>query len=217
MHNIKIIILFAGLILFFSCHNSITIVDQESFYKYIEEPENGLTVIKETKDIQLKLKYLPPEYLAFKDLKKSDEYLDVDSLIESYSHQLTFMLSLSSKQEGQTDIMFEGLSSYVEFKERLYSLNFEIEKHISLNADSEVYKPVLTSFERLYGLKSGRDILFVFSPKTKNDKALFESETLIFKYEDQDFETGISRFKFERDAIDELHEYDLKRLIIPIN
>lgn len=212
MHSIKIAILILISAALFSCENK-KIKDKASFYKYLDDPENGLCISKQVNQVQLKAKYLPAEYLAYKDFENHNQSVDLDSIIESYSHQVTIMLSIGPSQEEGKDIMIKGIYGYKDFKERLYSLNFEIEAHIKLKTFEETYRPVLSSFERLYGLKTGRDILFVFTPEVKTEEALFTDETLVFEYDDKDFGTGLTHFKFKRKDIDLLNSYDLKKLI----
>lgn len=212
MNNTKYIIVLFAAVLLSACANE-RITDMDSFYGYLNNPDHDLCIIKEANGVQLKAKYLPPEYLAYKDYMNEGRIHNLDSIIEFYSHQVTIMLSIDPVSTENNDIMTKDIGGYKNFKERLYSLNFDIEQNVELKTDDNNYKPVLSSFERMYGLKPGRDILFVFSPESKTDKALFDGKTLVFEFDDRNFGTGISRFKFKRKAINKLNAFNLKQVL----
>lgn len=177
----------------------------EDYLSFVNSAENGLVIKKQVNGFEIKLTYLSPDYLAYRELSAEENALNnkMDSVKNFYSKTMTFMMTITPKEEKRKgmDPVFYGIRNYAEYKERLYNLNFEIENNISMETGGIGFKPVLTSFENSYGLSAGRSILFVFAPSEAGQKEFYTSENIDFIYDDELFDTGINHFTFIRENL----------------
>jgi hypothetical protein len=184
------------------------IEDPKEYFKWINNPDHHLVVTKNVNDVELIVKYLPPEYMAYRELSGQKKFSEKerDSLINYYSMSKTFLLTINSKGEGKqkpSDIMFRGIDKYQDYKERSFEMNFSMEDFVSLVTDKGTYKPVLNTLENTYGLSSSRTILFVFADSNKG-RDLNNAKELDFLFEDEFFSTGVHHFEFEKDDLDNI-------------
>lgn len=174
----------------------------EDYLSFVNSEENGLVIKKQVNGFEIKLTYLSPDYLAYRETASENKAGKeaIDSLKNFYSKTMTFMMTITpdeQKRKGEDAVLY-GIRNYAKYKERLYNLNFEIEDNISLETGSLSLTPVLTSFENSYGLTSGRSLLFVFAPGEKEQPEFYHSETVDFIFDDELFDTGINHFTFRR-------------------
>ncbi|MBL4670398.1 MAG: hypothetical protein JKY30_14200 [Flavobacteriales bacterium] len=192
-----------SLLLLSSCGKN-TVDSYEDYLLWLDDTENGLVRDKEAGGITIKVKQLPSNYLAYQDLinEKSIKKSIVDSIIGSYEKSLTFLLTIGVDGDVKKgDIMFQGVRTYKEYKQQLMELNFGIENNISLSIGGNMYNPVLSHLENVYGLTDKRNITVVFVPATKEDKLFYLAEEIQFTYDDELFDTGINHFTFNREDI----------------
>lgn len=178
----------------------------EDYLSFVNSEENGLVIKKQVNGFEIKITYLPPDYLTYRELSEEENALKskIDSLKKYYSKTMTFMMTITpdkEKRKGEDAVLY-GIRNYAEYKERLYNLNFEMENNISIETGALSLKPVLTSFENSYGLSVGRSILFVFAPSETEQVEFYNSENIDFIYDDELFDTGINHFIFKRKNIE---------------
>jgi hypothetical protein len=208
----RILLGLSVLLLFFSCSGNHPKTAEE-YFKFLDSDASGLSKSKYVNGIQLRVKYLPPDYLCNRELgNHTYSQREKDSLINYYSKSLCFMITLSTdeRKAKQGSIMYHNITQYKEYVQRTVAMNFEMQQFIRLKADENEYTPVLSSMDNVYGLEDSRNILLVFVPKTKEDYNLFKAEKLDFIYDDQLFELGINHFLFERKAFDNLPPFPFK-------
>ena len=186
-------------IFLFSCGKT-QVNSVAEYSKWINNPSNGLIVTRKINGLKLSVKYLPAEYLEYKEIQDANNNLkrQLDSLKNEYKNSITFLLTIGPDDDkgNKNDIMFDGIKNYKEYSERLLSLNFEIDKNISLKTGGIELKPVLSALENTYGLSKNRTIVFAFSP-TKNEKQEIEnSKEIDFIYSDDLFQLGCMHFNF---------------------
>lgn len=199
-------VIFIGLlsIVFLQGCSSNSINEYKDYLSWLNDKDNGLVFDKEINGIQIKVKHLPSNFLAYQDLinEKNVSKSKADSLIQSYDKSLTFLLTLGidgEKRKG--DIMYQGVQDYEDYKRKLYHLNFDIENRISLKMEGKEYKPVLSNLENVYGLTDSRKIMLVFVPHEKKEETFYASNQIQFTYDDDLFNTGINHFTFNRKDI----------------
>ncbi len=192
-----------------SCGKKKELAEPE-YLKWLDDTENGLSLVKKVNGLEMKIKFLPPDYNAYLELSslKVKNKKVFDSLCNDYSNNMTFLFSIgpSETEENGTDIMFRSIQSYQEYTERVVAMNFEMEQYVTLNINNKEYKPVLSSMENSYGLENKRNMLFVFVPADKNDTGFKTSEKMDFVYLGELFDTGINHFVFTRTSINEAPE-----------
>lgn len=176
------------------------------YLKWLENEENGVVKTKYVNGLEIKIKYLPAEYLAYQEMSKETSVTKgkIDSVINLYKNGMTFLMTIGpDERNGKTggDVMYRSVTSYSEYAQRVFTMNFDMEPLIELHAGANNYKSVLSSMENIYSLSPKRNILFVFAPLDKQDKSLITSATMDFVYDDQLFDLGTNHFLFNRNAI----------------
>jgi hypothetical protein len=197
------------LLVLFAC-NTTTVNTYEEYLAWLNDSENGLTMDKKAGGIIIKVKHLPSNYLAYQDLLHQSQVNKdiVDSLINNYDKSLTFLLNIGV--DGNTkkgDVMYHDVKNYEEYKKKLYNMNFDIEKNISLTINEKEYFPVLAHLENVYGLTESRNIMVVFVPETENEQSFYDAKEIAFTYDDELFNTGISHFVFKRKNINNIPSF----------
>jgi hypothetical protein len=191
-----------------SCHQVMD--DDTEYLKWINESSHGLVQKKLVGDVELQALFLPPDLLAWKELKgKAYSKQSWDSLSASYGKSLNFSLSIGIKAEkgdASQDILYRGITSEVDFKKRVHELNFGIERAVRLVVKDKDYYPVLAVMESSYGSQGIRKFYIVFSAEDKASLSKdWQEADLIFT--DEWFETGINHFRFKRSAIESVVDF----------
>lgn len=179
---------------------------EQEFYKWLNDHDNGLITTRTTGSIKISVKYLAPEFLAYRELKQTNNYTRElkDSIVNVYKNSLTFLLAIGPDESKEDfDIMTTGVENIVEFNERVKKLNFEIGQFITLKTENGEYKPVLSTLENVYGLTNKRNIYIVFAPNEESKKLLC-AQKLDLVFEDDIFLTGINHFKFDKKKLDNI-------------
>ena len=198
------------LLFFFSSCEKERRLPVKSYLKWVNEPENGLVKTKYVNGLELKIKYLSPEYLAWRELsdKPGNSVMEKDSLLHRYRQSLSFLLSIGpdERKKSGSDIMMQDISNYKEYTERSLTMNFDMEQYIRLKAGKSEYRPVLSALENTYGLSSGRNILLVFTPLATGDQTFKQSGELDFIYADELFGLGTNHFVFTKKELSSIPE-----------
>ncbi|MCF6361702.1 MAG: hypothetical protein L3J29_13200 [Cyclobacteriaceae bacterium] len=184
-----------------SCSNGIS--SPNELMHWVNNPDQGLIKTKLINGFKLTVKYLPPQYLAWQDIK-GEQYAKntYDSILNGYTKFRTFLLTIAPDEEhSQADIMFYDVINKVDYKKRVQDLNFNIASYISLHTKSGELFPVLHTLENTYELAKHKSIYLVFADN-ENIKDLLTSEKLDFKFSDTLFDTGISHFVFHKADFD---------------
>lgn len=187
-------ILTTGLLLA-SC-NSIS--DKASFYEWLNSGDSGLVKTKTIEDLQISIKYMPPELQAMNNLEEDATDEDFVKLTSEYSDQLSFLVSFKSTIEGK-DILYKNISTTEQYDQRIYELGFMFGEMIQLELPSEQKQsPSLFHLERAYGTSKTSNIYLVFA---KPDQE-YDQVSLI--YIDKIFGTGVSRYTFKKSDMDDI-------------
>jgi len=208
IHNNRIgkkIILFSVFTMLLACNNSTT--DFKEYLHYLSNKENGLIKEKTVSGINLKVKYLPTNYLVYNELK--NEVNPTIEVIEEtkneYKNSVTFMMILGPDKGESFDITRVSISNYQEFAQRIEKMNFSMTDFVKLRINEQEYTPELAQMESTYGLEQHRKILFVFKAiDAEGNKIL--TEDVQFVYNDELFHTGTNKFKFKLNDIQEIPE-----------
>jgi hypothetical protein len=178
----------------------------EEYLKWLNNPKNGLVLTKIVNGFQLTVKYLPPDYLAYRELSEAKDFTVAtkDSILSMYAHNMSFLLKIApDEKRHRGDIMFWNTESYREYKERVHTMNFAMSEYIALKTDLGTYKPVLSTLENVHGLTPGRNILLVFADE-QNPEDLRKARFYDFIYTDEIFDTGINHFVFSKEALQKI-------------
>ncbi|MDB5274749.1 MAG: hypothetical protein JWO58_3116 [Chitinophagaceae bacterium] len=177
--------------------------DPASYYTWLNDPDNGLVQEKRINGLVFSVKYMPPEFLAYQDLKNSGNYTQKqkDSVIASYSSTMTFLLSVNPDEKDSSnsirDVMYLGVENMEDYQQRSMMMNFEMNQYLELKtSDSSIYSPVLVNMENTYSLSKGRSFTCVFSP-LKNNEEFKNSKQFDFVWDDEIFDSGRNHFVFD--------------------
>ena len=191
-------ILVSIMALFYSCSKSKTVNSLEEYNKWLSSEANGLVKIKRINGFELRVKFLPVNYLAYKeyqDLEMTKGQKQFDSLRESYKTSLTFLFSICPDHEkgNNEDILISGVNSEQEYNEKVNTMSFNMDKYIKLMIEERELAPVLHNMENVSGLSQSRHFLFAFSDST----GLNMNKGFDFIYADELFKLGINHFMFD--------------------
>ncbi|WP_298487870.1 hypothetical protein [uncultured Maribacter sp.] len=190
--------IFLSILLGTGCNSSFK--NEGEFLYWLNQIENGYLKRNSANGFSLSLKYLPPEYLAYLEVKKggldSDE--KYESLFNEFNKSRTFLFTIEHQIPG-VDATNYNIQSVSEFKERVSKLNFQIKEYIFFKTENgKKFKPVLTTFENLYEIGGKKTFYIVFS-KVKEIED--DSDKIDIVFEDPFFETGINHFVFDKKKI----------------
>ena len=174
------------------------ITEQQEYYRWLNNGDNGLLQEKYANGFRLAVKHLPAEYLVYRELEGKDyNQSDVDELMKSYANTLTFMFTVAPderKAKGRDVVMYEVFDKQ-DYKVRVQDLNFHLDEYVELQAGDETLPTLLHTMENTYGLGKHRNFIMVFG------KPEGEPSKLDFVFNDAVFDTGISHFVFDREAL----------------
>src|SRR5690606_22139378 len=100
--------------------------DFNTYMEYLADKDNGLVKEKSIGGIQLKVKYLPNDYLVYNDIKQNKQITKglVNSVKLTYANSITFMMVLGPDKNESFDITRVGIANYEEFAQRIEEMNF---------------------------------------------------------------------------------------------
>lgn len=185
--------------------------DYSEYLKWINDEAHGLVKEKRINNLVLTVKYLPADYLVYRDLHEHQATSGKlkDSLSAQYRASKCFLLTIAPDKEkpgNDGDIMMRGIQSLEQYKTRSLTMNFDMNEYLQLVTGKKAYVPVLTHMENVYGVTSGRTIVMLFSPdKLANE--LKEEEELDIVFDDPLFDTGRSHFVFYKKDIDRIPKF----------
>ena len=176
--------------------------EERAYFQWLNNAENGLVQEKYANGFKVSAKYLPPEYLVYNEIKKSQyTQADIDQLMTKYKANATFMLTIAPderKEEGR-DVVYYEVFDEAAYKERVQELNFHIGEYIELQVGDQSMAPVLHHMENTYGLGKHRNFLLVFGG---TESGVTNAEEVDLVFSDEIFKTGISHFVFETEHLE---------------
>ena len=180
-----------------SCGDPRTVAEYEA---WLNDPEQGLSKSRSTDGLDITLKYIPPELLAYNELRDQEQDAGVsnDSLRRQYAGTLNFLMTIQPSKgvkEGG-DVMTRGIASQQELNGRILTMNFDFGELVSMQTASGSAKPVLAHFEGSYGLRKERQVVLAFANKI-GEIPVLDADTVDIAFVDKVFDTGIHHFVFE--------------------
>lgn len=171
----------------------------QNVYKWINDEDNGLKKTKIIDDVQITVKYLPAELQAYRDLEENEAKSNFDSLVRSYSHQKSFMVSFKSMDDSK-NIMYKDVSDKDDYDQRIKDLSFDIGRKLKMTICGSDLRPTLFHYEPNYGSSKTANIYVVFS----GEKVMNCDDAFNIAYYDHVFGTGISHFTFKQNDINRI-------------
>jgi len=194
------------------CGCSHSIKNGSEYLKWLNNPSNGIVKVRHVEGFDVRVKFLPAEYLLYQEISRSDAHYSAtqkDSLLNMFKHSLTFIMTIGpdTNDNNHSDVMYYGVKTYKDYVNKDIIMNFDFKQYITLSAGGRKYAPVLSAMENSYELGLSRNIIFAFVPNNKTDYALFESSQLDFTYDDELFDIGINHFVFQQRDLQNIPAY----------
>jgi len=192
------------MICFLSCKKT-EILDIKEYLNYLADPENGLVKEKTVAGVKIKVKYLPEDYLVYNIVKEMSnvEQTYKDSIAKSFQNSVTFMLNIGPAENEEFDITRVDVSNYEEFAKRIENMAFNAQDWITVCVNKKEYHPDIVRLENINALEKSRNFIVVFN-STKNTENDFRKQDMILSYDDELFDTGVSKFLFKAEDIIDL-------------
>lgn len=204
----RIVLSIIMLALVFGCSHTADQLSWSDYQEWLLENSQSITKEKHINQLTIKAGYLPADLLAYQEYQESlanssDAHL-FDSLRSEYICGLSFKLSIISDDKG-ANLMYYGISTMEEYKQRVNVLNFNNEHFISLTLGEQKYKPVLSLFEGYNELSSRLTFNIVFTPK-EFDCGVFEEDIdeLTLTFDDPYWSTGVNHFLFRKTDLENI-------------
>ena len=183
--------------------------DIGSFYKWINDPENGMVKSASAGGVKVTLKYLPPEYLVYQQIEEEGmKGSKIDSLLNAQKYSKVFLMTIGPAETGSGDIMYKELDNYKQYKERVLQMNFDMASYLEIHAGTSIYKPMLSTMENTYSTSESRNIYMVFIDDKKQKGDLINAKELELVFQDELFQSGINHFVFNKKEMDHLPEME---------
>ena len=188
--------------LLFACGSSGEVNSEEAYVKWLNNEKNGLIKTKYIGELKLTVKYLPPDYVVYREVKSgSKKYSkeEKEKMLAEAKNTRTFILTIGpdERKKGTGDIMFYNVKGEEDYTFRAEALNYNMDKYVYIGTGKISHAPKLHVLENTYGLTTHRDVYLVFADDDEK-KDLLKADTLDFVFNDEIFGTGISHFSFSR-------------------
>jgi len=168
---------------------------EQEFYAWWNDESNGFTKQYDANSFSLSAKYLPAEYLAFKELKSNPSF-SFDSLVVEYNSGYTFLISIKSKNQKGDPLLKEN--DLEDFAGKIYDLNFIPEQFVQLTIGDSILVPVLSTLESGGEIGNQRTWYVVFSAL---DGTEHQYKDLDLLFDDHIYNSGLHHFIFNRTDI----------------
>lgn len=180
----------------------------EEYLRVLEKNESGLERSRVFDGIEYSVRYIPPELLAYREMRKVRRYerTNYDSLCVMFDGTVAFELSFKMMPPFErNDVIWKNISSQEEYSDRLKMLSFDMQEMIGLSADGKMFYPELAIMENVYTMGADRRIMILFSDETLSEILQGDAD-IRFEYYDQVFGSGQHYFNFANSALTDCPE-----------
>jgi hypothetical protein len=166
-------------------------VTVKEFMRWCADEDNRLSRSKEISEMRYKLSYLPPEAMAFLELRKEPYDLPkFRKLSDSYS-EMTYFTFRIEVLDGSGELLKYKLRSPAQYDARVKYMSFDIQNDLYLVQGKDTLIPGLFQFERIFEVAPYANVMFAFDNKRFNRQEEF---TII--YNDKLFGNGYVKFNY---------------------
>lgn len=187
-----------------SCTSRPSELPWRDYQEWLQNNDQEITKEKDINGLKMKAEFLPSDFLAYSEYEQLGSNATpgiFDSLLKEYKCGLSFKLSLLA-DEQTANLMYHGISTMNEYKQRVNLLSFYSEQFISLNVGDDQFKPVLAVFEGYNELSNRLTFSMVFTPQGYHC-GVFDEEVQELKltFDDPYWGTGTNHFLFRKGDI----------------
>jgi hypothetical protein len=199
--RIRFIVVF---LLLAACGASSRKLEIQQYEAWLLDVDNGLIKSKVISNVNITAKFLPANYLAYKEYRSSVD-TDYDSILKAYQCGLTFEVVLQADKADKIygNLLYYGVPDADALTQRTRYLNFNISEFISLTYGDQVYEPVLSNFEGYNSIGNKINFIVVFELPEFNCGTFKEGSQneLMLTYKDPYWDLGVNHFVFEKKYI----------------
>lgn len=184
----------------------------QEYLAWLGDQDNGVSQTINANGVLIRVTYLPPEYMTYREMMSSDVVLPTmkDSLLAMYQHSKAFLFEFApDTSRGKGDVLYKDVYTYGDYVRRVKTMNFSLGEYVVLENNGHKCQPSFSFFENSYSLDNRRKAVVLFTPD-KGDKALGSDVSLVFY--DEIFQTGIHRFSFEQRDVQRIPSFPFASL-----
>lgn len=185
------------LVILFSCGKAEKLGFAD-YMSYVENEENGLSLVKEIADYKINVNYQPSEYLALKESigkQKQPSSEKYNSALPHYKDHYYFHMRIENKKQYNNPIM-EQSDGYDEYSYILQYMSFYAQNDLKLVVGKDTFECVNYHFENNYKLLPFNDIQMAF-----RKPEIPTSDNLTLVWDDQVYGVGRIKIEFENENI----------------
>jgi hypothetical protein len=177
---------------------AVTIVGLVAWTWSPSQPDvSALSKQKFMNGLEFKVQHLPIELLVAREMKSEGATADEamrDSIRASYGGGMYFMFTIGTddrKEEHNVDPLMLFAQRNGDYDASIKQMAFDLPSDLQLQVGDSIYEPTLCHFERTYELSRELRFFVAFAPLEATAPSEFT-----FTWNDQFYNTGINRFKF---------------------
>lgn len=190
--------------LMFACKTSNDKLEIGQYETWLLDADNGLYKSKTTNNVNITARFLPANYLAYKEFRSSVD-ANYDSILKAYQCGLTFEIELQADKTDKMygNLLYYGVPDADALTQRTRYLNFNVSEFITLTYGDQVYEPVLSNFEGYNSIGNKINFIVVFELPQFNCGSFKEDSQneLMLTYKDPYWDLGVNHFSFEKKYI----------------
>lgn len=182
------------------------------YLAWLGDQDNGVSQTVSANGVHIRVTYLPPEYMAYREMSSRDAVLPTtkDSLLAMYEHSRAFLFEFApDTSKGKGDVLYKDVYTYGDYTTRVKTMNFSLGEYVVLESNGKKCQPAFSFFENSYSLDNRRKAVVLFTP-SKGDAPLSNDAAIVFY--DEIFQTGIHRFSFEQSDMQRIPSFPFAAL-----
>lgn len=179
-----------------ACNSAPEKLEPEKFLVWVNS-NKAFSKVKEVNGLAIRTRYLPADYLAYKEYIASDS-ANYDSLRKSYACGLTFQVVLHADKAGKAyaNLLQYGVSTQEELSQRIRLLSFASEHFIYSDYNEVKFLPVLAHYEGYDPLSNSISFQVVFVIPDYNCGNPQSFKDVVITFDDPIWNTGKNNFEF---------------------
>ena len=179
----------------------------DQYASYIVSDESGLVKQKQVNNVKIRVRFLPSEYLAYREFIGGQNEVPFDSIWDAYRCGLSFQVVLEADKADSRygSLLYYDAASPEEISARIRFLSFNIQEFIELKHDGLSFEPSLSHFEGFdqLGNKMSFQCSFIIKEfQCGSPLPAFHDLTLV--YDDPFLDLGTNQFEFSRVSLTEI-------------
>ncbi len=120
-------------------------------------------------------------------------------------------ITYAAENNQAMDVIQSASTGYTDFTNKFMTLSFGIQSYVRIKTSGQHYFPVLASMEQTNSVSTGKTFYLVFADDEPGHDLMAES-VLDIVFDDEIFNTGISHFRFTKNDLDQIPEFNFLKI-----